>query len=141
MVLQVLREHKLYAKLSKCIFYQKKIHYLGHIISIEGIEVDPEMIEAIRGWPTLKNVTKVISFMGLAGYYQIFIKGFSKISNSITSLQKKGVKFEWTSRCEEIFQQLKRILTNAPILKIANPIEDFVVCIDACKEGLGGVLS
>jgi hypothetical protein len=141
MVLQVLREHKLYAKLSKCIFYQKKIHYLGHIISIEGIEVDPEMIEAIRGWPTLKNVTKFISFMGLAGYYQIFIKGFSKIANSITSLQKKGVKFEWTSRCEEIFQQLKRILTSTPILKIANPIEDFVVCIDACKEGLGGVLS
>jgi hypothetical protein len=55
MVLQVLREHKLYAKLSKCIFYQKKIHYLGHIISAEGIEVDPEKIEAIRGWPTPKK--------------------------------------------------------------------------------------
>jgi hypothetical protein len=65
MVLQVLREHKLYAKLSKCIFYQKKIHYLGHIISTDGIEVDPEKIEAIRGWSTPKNVTEVRSFMGL----------------------------------------------------------------------------
>jgi hypothetical protein len=55
MVLQVLREHKLYAKLSKCIFYQKKIHYLGHIISAEGITVDPEKIEAIRGWPSAKK--------------------------------------------------------------------------------------
>jgi hypothetical protein len=65
MVLQVLREHKLYAKLSKCIFYQKKIHYLGHIISVEGITVDPEKIEAIRGWPMPRNVTEVRSFMGL----------------------------------------------------------------------------
>jgi hypothetical protein len=65
MVLQVLREHKLYAKLSKCIFYQKKIHYLGHIISAKGIEVDPEKIEAIRGWPMPRNVTEVRSFMGL----------------------------------------------------------------------------
>jgi hypothetical protein len=59
MVLQVLREHKLYAKISKCIFYQKKIHYLGHIISVDGIEVDPEKIEAIRGWPVPKNVKEV----------------------------------------------------------------------------------
>jgi hypothetical protein len=65
MVLQVLREHKLYAKLSKCIFYQKKIHYLGHIISVEGITMDPEKIEAIRGWPMPNNVTEVRSFMGL----------------------------------------------------------------------------
>jgi hypothetical protein len=131
MVLQVLREHKLYAKLSKCIFYQKKIHYLGHIISAAGMEVDPKKIEAIRGWPTPKNVIEVRSFMGLASYYRRFIKGFSKIASPITSLQEKGVKFEWTSKCEENFQQLKEILTSAPILKIAYPNEYFVVCIDA----------
>jgi hypothetical protein len=141
MVLKFLREHKLYAKLSKCIFYQKKIHYLGHIISTDGIKVDPEKIEAIRGWPTPRNVTEVRSFMGLSGYYQRFIKGFSNIASPITSLQKKGVKFEWTSKCEERFQQLKDILTSAPILNIADPDEDFFVCIDACKEGLGGVLT
>jgi hypothetical protein len=69
MVLQVLREHKLYVKLSKCIFDPKKIHYLGHIISADGIEVSPEKIEAIRGWPMPRNVTEVRSFMGLVGYY------------------------------------------------------------------------
>jgi hypothetical protein len=79
--------------------------------------------------------------MGLAGYYRRFIKGFSKIAIPITSLQKKGVKFEWTSKCEESFQQLKDILTSVPILKIADLDEDFVVCTDACKEGLGGVLT
>jgi hypothetical protein len=114
---------------------------LGHIISTYGIEVDLEKIEAIRGWLVLRNVTEVRSFMGLVGYYQIFIKDFSKISSPITSLQKKGVKFEWIFECEEIFQQLKDILTSAPILKIVDPDEDFIVCIDACKEGLGGVLT
>jgi hypothetical protein len=94
MVLPVLREHKLYAKLGKCIFYQKKIHYLGHIILSTRIQFDPEKIEAIRGWPTPNNVVEVISFMGLAGYYRIFIKGFSNTANPITSLQKKGVNFE-----------------------------------------------
>jgi hypothetical protein len=91
MVLQVLREHKLYAKLSKCIFYQKKIHYLGHIISVEGITMDLEKIKDIRGWPTPINVIEVRSFMGLVGYYQRFMKGFSNIASPITSLQKKGV--------------------------------------------------
>jgi hypothetical protein len=104
MVLQVLREYKLYTKLIKCIFYQKKIHYLGHIISAKGITVDPEKIEAIRGWSTPRNVTEVRSFMVLSNYYQRFIKGFSNIAIPITFLQNKGVKFEWTSKCKESFQ-------------------------------------
>jgi hypothetical protein len=93
MVLQVLREHQLYAKLSKCSFYQRQIHYLGHIISKEGIDVDPEKVQAIREWPTPRNVAEVRSFMGLVGYYRRFIAGFSRISHSITSLKRKGKKF------------------------------------------------
>jgi hypothetical protein len=126
MVLQVLREHRLYANLIKCIFYQKKIHYLGNIILSIRIVVDPKNIEAIRGWPTPKNLIEVRSFMGLASYYRRFIKKNSKIASPINSLQKKGVKFEWTSKCEEIFQQLKEILKSAPILKVADPNEDFL---------------
>jgi hypothetical protein len=141
MVLQVLREHQLYAKLSKCSFCQKKIHYLGHIISKDGITVDPEKIEAIRECSVPKNVTKVRSFMGLASYYKRFIEGFSRIAHPITSLQRKGVKFQWTLDCEKSFQHLKQLLTSDPILRIADPNEEFIVCTDACKEGLGGVLS
>jgi hypothetical protein len=91
-------------------------------------------------WPTPKDVSDITSFMGLVGYYRRFIKGFSKIGSPITALQKKGTKFMWTQRCEEIFQTLKHLLTHAPVLKITDPEVDFLVCIDACKEGLGGVL-
>jgi hypothetical protein len=93
MVMQVLREHQLYAKLSKCSFYQEKIHYLGHIISKDGIVVDPEKIEAIREWLVPKNVIEVRSFMVLAGYYKRFIVGLSRIAHPITSLQRKEKKF------------------------------------------------
>jgi hypothetical protein len=75
------------------LIYQKKIHYLGNIISKDGIAVDPKKIESIKEWSAPKNVTKVRSFMGLVGYYRIFIEGLSNIAHPITSLQKKGVKF------------------------------------------------
>jgi hypothetical protein len=79
--------------------------------------------------------------MVLAGYYRRFIAIFSRIAHAITSLQKKEKKFQWTEQCENSFQQLKQLLTSAPIVKIVDPCKDYVVCIDACKEGLGGVLS
>jgi hypothetical protein len=88
-----------------------------------------------------KKFLEVSSFMGLVGYYKRFIEGFSKIVHPITSLQKKGVRFEWSTDCERSFQHLKFLLTSEPILRIVDPNEDFVVCTNACKEGLGGVLS
>jgi hypothetical protein len=140
LVLQVLREHHLYGKLSKFYFYKKNIHYLGHIILEQGIAVDPEKIEAIRGKPMPRNVSDIGYFMGLAGYYRRFIVGFSNIYHPITYLQKKGTKFEWTLKCEKKFNLLKELLTSEPVLKIADPNEFFVVCTYTCKEGIGGVL-
>jgi hypothetical protein len=113
---------------------------LAHVTYEEGVAVDPDKIRSIMEWPTPKDVLDVKSFMGLAGYYRRFIKGFSKIGCPITALQKKGAKFTWTQECEEIFQSLKHILTHAPVLKIVDPEANFLVCIDACKEGLRGVL-
>jgi hypothetical protein len=140
LVLQVLREHQLYAKFSKCEFFHKQIHYLGHVISEKGVAVDPDKIRSIMEWPTPKDISDIRSFMGLAGYYRRFIKGFSKIGCPITSLQKKGAKFTWTQECEERFQSLKHLLTHAPVLKIVDPENYFLVCTDVCKEGLRGVL-
>jgi hypothetical protein len=132
-VLQVLREQQLYEKFSKHDFFQKKFHYLGHLIS-EGVIVDPEKIKSIMDWPTPKYVSNIRSFMGLEGYYRRFIKVFSKIGCPITSLQEKGVKFIWTSECEERFQQLEYLLTNAPVLKIAEP-KQRLPCLYRCLQG------
>ena len=82
-----LRENKLYGKLSKCSFFQKEIHYLGHIISGEGIVMDPEKVKAIMDWPVPRNSHEVRRFMGLVGYYKRFVEGFSKISKPVTTLQ------------------------------------------------------
>jgi hypothetical protein len=140
LVLQCLQEHKLYGKLSKCSFYQSRIHYLGHVISGEGIAVDPAKVEAIMEWPAPTNVTEVRSFMGLAGYYRRFVEGFSKIAGPITELQKKNKKFVGTEKCAEAFRRLKELLTTTLILKVPDMDVDFLVCTDASKEGLGGVL-
>jgi hypothetical protein len=130
----------LFGKLSTCSFYQSKIHYLGHVISDEGIVVDPVKVEAIMEWPASTNVPEVRSFMGLVGYYRWFVKGFSKIANPIIELQKKDKKFVWTEKCVEAFRRLKELLTTTPILKVPDMDVDFLVCTDASKEGLGEVL-
>ena len=106
-VLQRLRDRKLYAKLTKCTFYQKNIHYLGHIITTNGVSVDPSKIRAILEWPVPQNVSEIRSFMGLAGYYRKFVEGFSKIAAPITSLQWKGMRYVWMDECDRAFQLLK----------------------------------
>jgi hypothetical protein len=95
-VFSCLRENKLDGKLSKCSFFQKEIHCLGHIIFGEGISVEPEKVKAIMEWPVLKNSHEVRRFMGLVGYYQRFVEGFSIIVKPITTFQRKGVTYEWT---------------------------------------------
>jgi hypothetical protein len=113
---------------------------LHHVISKEGVVVDSNKIRSIMEWPTPKDISDIRSFMGLVGYYRRFIKGFSKIGFPITALQKKGVEFLWTPKCKERFWTLKHLLTHAPMLKIVDPETDFLMCNDAYKEGLGGVL-
>lgn len=140
LVLQTLREHQLYGKFSKCDFYKEQIQYLGHIISKEGIAVDPEKIKTIMEWPTPKDVADIRYFIGLARYYRRFVESFSRVAYPITSLQKKGKIFKWTMECPQSFEQLKQLLTTAPVLSIADPEKDYVVCIVGSKEGVGGVL-
>jgi hypothetical protein len=139
-VLQVLKDKKLYAKLSKCEFWLKEVSFLGHIISGSGIAVDPSKVEAISQWETPKSVTEIRSFLGLAGYYCRFMEGFLKIALQLTQLTCKGKAFVWDAQCENSFNELKRRLTTAPILILPKSDEPFVVYCDASKLGLRGVL-
>jgi hypothetical protein len=92
-------------------------------------------------WSVPKDVADIQSFMVITGYYHSFIEGFSKISYPNTSLQKKGTMFNWSQKCQEIFNKLKELLTSEPILKVVDPDRDFIVSVDASKEGLGAVLT
>ena len=92
-VLTVLKEKQLYAKFKKCEFWIERVVFLGHVVSKEGISVDPGKVEAVTKWQRPKNVFEVRSFLGLAGYYHRFVEGFSKISNPLTQLTRKGVPF------------------------------------------------
>ena len=102
--------------------------------------MDLENIKVVKDCPTPTSVTDIRSFLGLVGYYQKFIKNFSRIYFPMMALQKKANNFLWTNKCEESFQKLKQLLMTAPLLWIADPDGDFVVCMDARKEGLGGFL-
>ena len=139
-VLQTLREKKLYAKLSKCAFWLKEVSFLGHIVSVEGIRVDPAKIEAVVNWKPPRSVTEVRSFLGLVGYYRRFVKRFSIIASPLTKLLRKGVKFEWSDKCQNSFEQLKEMLVEAPVLMQPTLGKEYTLYSDALGIGLGCVL-
>ncbi|WVZ80605.1 LOW QUALITY PROTEIN: hypothetical protein U9M48_028065, partial [Paspalum notatum var. saurae] len=125
-VLTWLREHKLYAKFSKCAFWLK-----------EGVAVDPSKVESVLNWKQPESVTEIRSFLGLAGYYRRFIKDFSKTAKPMTSLTKKNAKYTWSPNREEAF---RRSLTSAPVLAQPDVAKPFDVYCDASGNGLGCVL-
>ena len=139
-VLTHLREHQLYAKFSKCAFWLEEIQFLGHVLSAKGIAVDPSKVKDILEWKPPTIVHQVRSFLGLAGYYRRFIPDFSKLVKPITSLLKNDTKFNWSSKCNEAFEQLKVLLTTAPVLAQPDIEKPFDVYCDASGSGLGYVL-
>ena len=139
-VLETLLREDLYARLSKCSFRLRSIPFLGHIITGEGISVDPKKIEAVRDWPAPRTAKQVRRFIGMAGYYRRFVKDFSKLAAPMTKLTRKGEKFVWSEKCTEAFEELKSRLTSAPILKLPSGTGDMVIYSDASGQGLGCVL-
>src|SRR5215203_3060375 len=139
-VLQVLRDNKLYGNLEKCTFCKDKVIFLGYVVSQHGVEVDESKNEAIHNWPTPMNVSQVRSFHGLAGFYRRFVKDFSTIACPLNELTKKNVPFVWGAAQDHAFDELKRLLTSAPLLALPDFNKQFEIECDASGIGIGGVL-
>src|ERR1700688_2451949 len=139
-VLETLRENKLYAKLSKCEFYSKEISFLGHVINEHGIKMEPSKVDAVSKRPQPKNVHDIRSFLGLAGYYCRFVKDFSKIASPLTELLHKNKKCEWTDAQEQEFHTLKLAVSSAPVLIVPDPKLAYTVLTDASGYALGAEL-
>jgi hypothetical protein len=116
------------------------VPFLGHVISAEGIAVDPSKVQEVLDWKSLKLVTQIHSFLGLVGYYHRFIPNFSKIAKPMTKLLEKDAKFKWSEDYEEAFLTLKKLLTTAPVLAQPNIEKPFDVYCDASGTDIGGVL-
>ena len=139
-VFQALQQHKFKVKLSKCVFAQQQLAYLGHVISSSSVSTDPKKVTDVTNWPTPTCVKEVRGFLGLAGYYRKFVKNFGVISKPLTNLLKKGEMFLWTSVHEEAFVALKQALTSAPVLALPNFQKPFVVETNASDKGIRAVL-
>nr|XP_009781375.1 PREDICTED: uncharacterized protein LOC104230309 [Nicotiana sylvestris] len=111
-----------------------------HVVSSEEIQVDPQKIAVVKDWPRPTTPTEIRSFLGLAGYYRRFVKGFSTLASRLTKLTQKAVKFQWSDACEKSFQELKSRLTSTPILTLPEGTEGFVVYCNSSGVGLGCVL-
>ena len=143
---QKLREAGLKLQPSKCELFKTSLLYLGHIVLEDGIRTDPKKVEAIHQWPVPVTVTDVRSFLGLTNYYRRFLKGYAKIVRPLNILisgenaDKKKTLVEWTPECQDAFEKLKTLCTEAPVLAYPNFTKPFKLHIDACDRGLGAIL-
>jgi len=139
-VFDLLRQNKLYVKLSKCEFFKQEVEFLGHIVGNGQIKMCPSKVDAILNWPTPTSVTDVRSFLGLCNYYRKFIRGFSTIALPLTDATKNDITFIWASKQQVAFDQLKHAITSAPVLQLPNQLLKWVLYTDASGFAIGGVL-
>ncbi|GJZ17008.1 putative reverse transcriptase domain-containing protein [Tanacetum coccineum] len=137
LILELLKEEKLYAKFYKCELWLREVQFLGHVINGDGIHVDHCKIKAVKNWEAPRTPSEVRSFLGLAGYYHRFIEKFSKIANPLTVLTQKSKTYDWGEEQENAFRTLKDKLCNAPVLALPDGPKDFVVYCDASGLRLG----
>ncbi|WVZ80947.1 hypothetical protein U9M48_028380, partial [Paspalum notatum var. saurae] len=131
------REHKPYAKFSKCEFWIDEVRFLGHVVSKGGIAVDPSKVDIVTNRKVPEIPKEVRGFLGLAGYYRRFIENFSRIAKPMTSLLEKDAEFRWTNAQQAAFDELKKRLTTALVLTLLDPAKKFIVYRDASRDGLG----
>ncbi|GJP68699.1 hypothetical protein CLOP_g25362 [Closterium sp. NIES-67] len=137
---EILRRERFYVKLSKSKFALEKVQFLGHMVSAQGVHVDPKKIEAVRTWKTPENVKELQQFLGFANYYNRFVPQYAKIAAPLTNLLKKNTPYKWEPKHQEAVEQLKQALTSAPVLILPDPERDYVIEADASDQAVGAVL-
>jgi hypothetical protein len=138
-VIQLLKEKKLYAKPSKCFFGVKEVEYLGHIISHEGVKVDPNKIKATMDWSIPKTLYNLRGFLGFTGYYCNFVRNYGRIEAHLMTLTKKDA-FSWTPEATKYFEQLKEVMCKDPVLTTPVFTKTFIMECYASRNGIGVVL-
>jgi len=141
MVLDLLRKNQLYAKLSKCEFFQQYISFLGHVVSKDGISCEKDKVKAIQEWPVPNSVAAVRSFLGVTGFYRRFVQNYSRIASPLTELLQSESKWNWGEAQQNAFNSLKNALSSAPVLAIPNDSLSYVVTTDASGYAVGATLS
>jgi len=136
----VLSKNKFYAHKKKCQFFQHELTFLGHVVSAEGLKVDPQKTRVVQEWPTPKNVHDVRSFLGLANYFRRCVQGYSNLVRPLTNLTRKSTEWQWSDECQRAFNDLKERLTTAPVLALPDPEKPYEVITDASGFGIGAVL-
>ncbi|CAI7797162.1 unnamed protein product [Closterium sp. NIES-53] len=130
-VFEILRKNKFYVKLSKSDFALKKVQFLGHMVSAEGVYVDPRKIEAVKKWKVSENMKELQQFLGFTNYYNRFVPQYAKIAAPLTDLLKKDTPFKWDTPHQQAMEQLQTALTTTPVLILPDPEKDYVVEADA----------
>lgn len=139
-VLNMIRENKLYCKLSKCSFLQTELEYLGHLVGADGVRVNPKKVQAVQEFPRPTNVSELRAFLGLSNYFRKFIQNYADTAHPLTAQTGKNSILTWDSACDRAFNGIKDRLTKAPVLALPDPDKTFVVETDASVIGIGAVL-
>lgn len=136
-----LRLNNLKLQPDKCEFLKREVSYLGHVISEQGVQPNPEKVNAIKNYPVPKDAKMIKQFLGLVGYYRRFIKNFAKIAKPLTNLLKKEIPFSWTNEHQTSFDTFRNILLTSPILSYPDFSKEFILTTDASNFAIGAILS
>ncbi|GJP33280.1 hypothetical protein CLOM_g17827, partial [Closterium sp. NIES-68] len=139
-VFEILRREQFYVKLSKSNFALEKVQFLEHLVSAQGVHVDPKKIEAVRTWKTPENVKELQLFLGFANYYNRFVPQYAKLAAPLTNLLKKNTPYKWEPKHQEAMEQLKQALTSTPVLILPDSESDYVIEAGASDQAVGAVL-
>jgi len=132
-----LKEINLKLKPSKCTLMQKRVLFLGHIVTGNGIATDPEKTKLIEEWPVPKNLKELRGYLGLCRYYRTFVQGYSYIAAPLNKLLRKDQPYHWTEECQESFLALKKALMQPPVLVLPNDSDPFILDMDAAENSRG----